>query len=215
MKRYFLLLSFILISSYISCQDKPLVPARKYTLPEYAFGDFSLSVSPNLLCNTPNGVQLAGGFKTNTYVCRWLSFEADLVAGRDYFHFGPGIAGLPLFMLLISGGGFEFDSFGEMLLEIFIIALSAEHVAGHIPVKEVADISPYLSLFRYKYSYKYGDYYAVEYSGEQPSCAVGIQVNKYFNRFYISPYAEVNVGYNDHIPRYNIGIYCGYFFYGK
>jgi hypothetical protein len=215
MNRFLLIFSFILIPLVIFPQESPLVVHKKHYIPEYAFGDFSISAAPNLLCNTPNGVQLAGGLKMNYYVCSWLSFDADFVAGRDYFHFGPGIAGIPLFMLMVSGDGIDADSFGLLLLEVFIIALSAEHVAGHIPVMEVIDISPYISLLRFKYSYKYGDYNAVDYSGEQASYAVGVQVNKYYNRFYISPYAEVNVGYSDHIPRYNIGIYCGFYFPGR
>lgn len=214
MNRFLIVFSFIILSPAVFSQEKSPASNRKYTLPEYAFGDFSISASPNLLCNTPNGVQLAGGFKMNAYVCKWISFDADFVAGRDYFHFGPGIAGIPLFMLFVSGG-IEEVSFGELLLEILIITLSAEHVAGHIPVKEVIDISPYVSLMRFKYSFKYGEYTSLEYAGNQVSYAAGIQVNKYFNRFYISPYAEVNVGYIDHIPRYNIGIYCGYYFYRK
>jgi hypothetical protein len=215
MNRFLLIFSLILISPVVFPQEKDPVVHEIYYIPEYAFGDFSISASPTILCNTPNGLQLAGGLKMNAYVCRWLSFDADFVAGRDYFHFGPGIAGIPLFMLLTSGGGLEFNSFGEMLLEILIIALSAEHVAGHIPVKEVIDISPYISLLRFKYSYKTMDYNAMGYSGEQASGALGVQVNKYYNRFYLSPYAEINVGYNDHIPRYNIGIYFGYYFPGK
>lgn len=214
MNRFLLVFSCIVLSPAAFSQEKSPISNPKFTLPEYAFGDFSISVSPDLLCNTPNGVQLAGGLKMNAYVCRWISFETDFVAGRDYFHFGPGIAGIPLFMLFLSEG-IEADSFGGLLLKAFIMALSAEHVAGHIPVKEVIDISPYISLLRFKYSYKYGEYDSFDYAGDQVSCAIGIQVNKYFNRFYISPYAEVNVGYEDRIPGYNIGIYCGYYFYGK
>jgi hypothetical protein len=211
MNRFILIFLLILISSVALPQEKSPAPIRKYYLPEYAFGDFSISAAPNLLCNTPNGVQLAGGLKMNVYVCKWLSFDADFVAGRDYFHFGPGIAGIPLFMLFMSNG-FETNSIGLLLLEGLIIALSAEHVAGHIPVKEIVDISPYISLLRFKYSFKYGEYNSYAYAGGQMGCAAGIQVNKYFNRFYISPYIEVSIGYEDCIPVYNVGIYCGYIF---
>jgi hypothetical protein len=214
MNRFLIVFSFIILSPGVFSQEMYPAQNRKYTLPEYAFGDFSISVSPNLLCNTPNGMQLAGGLKMNAYICKWISFDADFVAGRDYFHFGPGIAGIPLFMLFLSGGIQENIS-GLLLLEVFIIALSAEHVAGHIPIKEIIDFSPYVSLLRFKYSYKYGEYNSFDYAGDQVSYAIGIQLNKYFNRFYISPYAEVNAGYEDRIPGYNIGIYCGFYFYGK
>jgi hypothetical protein len=214
MKRLFLVFSCIVLSSEFYSQDLPQELHEKYLIPEYAYGDVSISLSPNLLCNTPNGVQLAGGFKINAYVCKWISFDADVVAGRDYLHFGPGLIGIPLFLLAKSQGFTDF-SYPEVLLELFIIALSAEHVSGHIPVNEIVDISPYFSLMRFQFSYddNYNPY--SEYAGDQVSWAIGLQVNKYFNRLYISPYAEINVGYTDHIPRYNIGIYCGYFFYSK
>jgi len=214
MNRIFTVFSCIVLSTTVFCQETPAGLPVKYPVPEYVFGDFSLSLSPNLLCNTPNETQLAGGLKMNAYVCRWLSFETDFVAGRDYYHFGPGIAGIPIFLLFLSTGT-EFDSFGAMLLEIFIVALSAEHVAGHILVKQAIDISPYISLLRFKHAFKYGQFESFDYAGDQVSGAFGIQVNKYFNRFYISPYAEVNVGYKDHIPGVNIGINCGYYFYGR
>ena len=214
MFRILIVLLCVILFSTAICQENPVEVPVKYPMPEYSFGDFSLSLSPNLLCNTPNGVQLAGGFKMNAYVCKWLSFETDVVAGREYFHFGFGIVGIPIFLLFLSQGT-QAETFGTLLLEILLVTLSAEHVAGHIPVKNAIDISPYISLLRLKYSYKYGEYDSFDYAGDQACGAIGLQLNKYFNRFYISPYAEVNLGYEDHIPGVNIGIYCGFYFYGK
>jgi len=47
------------------------------------------------------------------------------------------------------------------------------------------------------------------------SFASGVQLNKYFGRFVLSPYAEYNIGYRNHIPGYNIGVYCGVHFLHK
>ena len=95
------------------------------------------------------------------------------------------------------------------------MVLSAEHVAYHIPVNSTLDISPFMSLLRYKVSYKYGDYSNTKYAGEQFSFALGLEINKYLNRFQLSPYVEYNVGYADHISGFNTGVYCGYYFLRK
>lgn len=71
---------------------------------------------------------------------------------------------------------------------------------------------PMLVCLRYKSSYKFGDYSNPDFAGEQFSFALGVEMNRYMKRFVLSPYAEVNVGYSDHIPGYNIGVYCGYYF---
>ena len=216
MIKYFSVLSFILFSSVVLCQEKQTDHKTKFPVQEHAFGDFSISASPGLLINTPNGVQAAGGLKINAYVCKWLSFDADAVIGWDYFHAGPGILGIPLYLLMFRSEGLvEEIEFPDFLIAAVVILLSAEHISGHIPVKDVLDISPYLSLIRYKYAWEHYSEMNAAYAGSQLSYAVGVQLYKYFNRFYLSPYAEVNVGYNDHIPGYNIGIYCGYYFYGK
>jgi hypothetical protein len=215
MNRSIIIFYFIFITSTIFCQQEPVVPYRKYSTPEHAFGDFSISGSPNILTNTPNDVQFAGGLKISAFVCKRISFDTDLVIGRDYFHAGPGIIGIPLW-LLVLGNGIEAESIGEFLLYGVFIALSAEHISYHIPVTEMIDISPYVSLLRYKYSYKYGYYYQdPHFAGQQFSYAVGVQMNKYYNRFVFSPYAEINVGYSDRVPGYNVGIYCGYYFMGR
>ena len=92
------------------------------------------------------------------------------------------------------------------------MVLSAEHIAYHIPVKSILDISPYTSLLRYKSSYRYCDYTNPKYAGEQFSFALGVEINRYFNKFQFSPYVEYNVGYADHISGFNAGVYCGYYF---
>lgn len=216
MNRSLLVVFFIFISSTIFCQQDSTVSAGKNRLPFHAFGDFSLSGSADILFNTPNGVQLAGGIKISTFVSKRISFDSDLVAGSDYFHMGPGIIGIPIWLLLlesVTGVNGEATTFQEFLLYAFFIVLSTEHISYHIPVKNMIDISPYISILRYKHAYEFG-YHPDDpgYAGDQFSYAVGVQMNKYFHRFMVSPYAEVNVGYSDHIPGINIGVYCGYYF---
>jgi hypothetical protein len=187
---------------------------------QHKAGEMILSASPNFLLKTPNGVQFAGGLKFQIFLGKRLSIDADMVFGRDYFHAGPGIIGLPL--CLIAGGSFfknqEF-SFGDgegsltdFFISVAIVALSFEHISYHIPVKKNLDISPYLSLLRYKYAYEYGNYSDSKFIGEQMSFASGMQINKYFGRFVFSPYAEYNIGYKDHISGCNVGVYCGIYF---
>ena len=100
----------------------------------------------------------------------------------------------------------------DFLFAVAAIALSFEHISYHIPVKDNLDISPYVSLLRYKYAYEHGNYSDNDFIGEQMSFASGVQINKYFGRFMLSPYAEYNIGYKDHIPGFNFGVYCGIYF---
>ena len=179
-------------------------------------GEFIVSASPNVLLKTPNGSQMAAGIKMQLFLGKRFSIDGDLVFGRDYVHLGPGLIGLPLGLLAWSsenGALFGDDgSLTEFLFSLAAIALSFEHISYHIPVENNLDIAPYVSLLRYKYAYEYGNYSDPDFIGEQLSFATGVQINNYFGRFVLSPYAEYNIGYKDHISGYNIGIYCGIYF---
>lgn len=185
--------------------------ARETIMTNHYSGQSILSFSPTVLLNTPNGIQLAGGIKYQLFVGKRLSMDADIVFSKDYFHFGPGLLGLPL--LLFSGSGSDdFESFGSFLFWLGAIALSFEHLSYHIPVNTDFDISPYASVLRYKYSYEHNDLSNPDFIGEQLSCALGVQICKYFGRFVFSPYGEWNLGYRDLNSRFNIGIYLGIYF---
>jgi len=181
---------------------------------QHQTGDIILSGSPlNILCNTPNGVQIAGGIKFQLFLSKRFSLDADLVFGRDYIHTGPGIIAIPVGLFTLgTGTEIESDSFTDFLFYAAMIALSFEHISYHIPVKSDLDVSPYMSLLRYKYAYEHGSYSDSNVKGEQMSLALGLQINKYYGRFILSPYAEWNMGYGDHISGYNIGVYCGIYF---
>lgn len=174
-------------------------------------GERSFSVSPNVLIHTPNGVQIAGGFKTRFFVSNRISLDAELVIGRKYIHFGPGLIAVPflLFQPDALNSDYEFDSFGDLFFFLGFYMLSFEHVAYHIPLKQFADISPYVSLLRFKSAGK-DEFPTSENPGAAHlSFATGIEINKYFGRFVLSPYIEYNIGYRDHISGINLGVYCG------
>lgn len=190
------------------------------SLNHHRSGDLIASASPNVLYNTPNGIQMAAGIKLQVFISKRFSLDADLVFGRNYVHAGPGLIGLPLGLIAMGNvfvnGSALFDNYEGSLIDFVFslaaIAFSFEHISYHIPMKNNLDISPFLSLLRYKSAYEYGNYSNPDFIGEQFSFASGIQVNKYFGRFLVSPYAEYNVGYKDHIHGYNFGIYCGIHF---
>jgi len=104
----------------------------------HSLGDVSISLSGNRLMNDPFGSQFAGGVKIRMFLGKRVSFDSDLAVGKDYLHFGPGIIGSPLWILrselgFLSG---DDDSFALFLVKLATMALSAEHIAYHIPVKQ-------------------------------------------------------------------------------
>lgn len=175
-------------------------------------GQSILSFSPTVLLNTPNGIQLAGGIKYQIFLGKRVSIDADILISKDYFHFGPGIIGLPIALLGFTSDD-EDSPLRSFLYSVAAVALSFEHLSYHIPVKSDLDISPYISLLRFKYSDLHHGTADAGFIDQQFSFATGIQVNKYYKRFVFSPYSEYNVGYEDFISRFNIGVYFGIYFF--
>ena len=174
----------------------------------HSSGDASVSISPNILFNTPNGTQLAGGLKLRMYISKRFSFDSDLVLGYDYAHFGIGLIGLPIWCLFFRDGlkASENQTISGLVAFGLIMLISAEHTAYHIPLKNNTDLSPYISVLRLKKTYNH------DLDRDQAAFAFGIEVNKYFKRFILSPYAEYNIGYLDHRSGFYTGVYCGYYF---
>jgi hypothetical protein len=179
-------------------------------------GQSMLLFSPTVLLNTPNGVQIAGGIKYQLFLSERFSMDADFVISKDYWHLGPGLIGLPLGLLFISqSSAIDSDSWFTFLFGVAAVVLSFEHMSYHIPVNSNSDISPYVSLLRYKSSYEHYTRSDTTFVGEQLSFAAGVQINKYFGRFVFSPYGEYNLGYKDLVSRFNVGVYLGIYFAGK
>jgi hypothetical protein len=174
-------------------------------------GDVSISLSGNRMMNDPFGSQFAGGVKIRMFLGKRVSFDSDLVFGKDYVHFGPGIIGLPLWIL---GGelGFssdEEDSFGWFLFKLAAMALSAEHIACHFPVKSNTDFSPYISVLRLTQINVDDTNVAPEDNGARATFVAGLELNQYFKRFVLSPYAEYNIAYDGYIRGFNFGLNFG------
>ena len=151
------------------------------------------------------------------FVGKRISFDADLVAGKDYIHFCPGIIGLPLW---IFGNelGFSSDidgSFFGFLFSLTMMALFAEHIAYHFPLKNTTDISPFVSVLRFKQLSLPQDAANPEDNYAHASLVAGIEINKYFKRFVLSPYIEYNIAYNGYMKGFNLGVNAGYYFPGK
>jgi hypothetical protein len=206
MKKTVIVLLLIIGCLTINAQDSKII--------NHNFGQSILSFSPTVLLNTPNGIQLAGGIKYQFFLGKRISIDADFVLSKDYFHLGPGVIGVPI-GLLASSSENEDAPISSFLFSLAAIALSFEHISYHIPVNTDLDISPYVSLLRYKSSYEHDNLSDTVFIGEQLSFASGVQINKYYGKFVFSPYGEYNVGYKDIKSRFNIGIYLGIYFIGK
>ena len=220
-----LILSLILLVSTDFFGQTPEFPGKSpMDKTAHSFLDAAISVSPTVLFRTPNGITPAGGLKIRMFLGKRFSFDSDLVIGKNYFHLGPGIIGLPLWyfgsgLILENDTPLSFDSFdneeGSLPIWLFLGAVmltSAEHFAYHFPLDSKTDISPYVSFLRIKQipAKKYPD-------GKDdvvtPACfAMGMEINKYFNRFVLSPYIDYDISYKGHHFGLNAGVYFGYCF---
>jgi len=188
---------------------------KKERLPSRHFkGEKTFSLSPNIIDTRSHGVSVAGGLKFQIFLTERISLDADLVAGKRYFHGGPGVIALPYWLLMYKQDQVIFDGEGGFTMFLVMIAagvMSFEHVSYHIPVKNDWEVSPYISLLRFK---QYTTANGISDDGGQLSFATGVQADKYFGRFFLSPYIEYNVGYRDGIGGINSGIGFGISFPG-
>ncbi len=217
MKKAILFLVLVMTCSVLLCQTSDNAAYQRFSVPAHGYGDLSISVSPQILFNTPNALQPAGGLKLRIFMGKRISFDSDVVFGRDYIHGGPGIIGIPVWILILGGGGIgdEDRPFSDLIFIAAAMLLTAEHISYHIPFKGSAEISPYISFLKYKSAYEYGHYSNTNRTNEQLCGTLGLEVNKYFNRFLLSPFIECNLGYIDHNPQVNAGVYCGIYFPNK
>jgi hypothetical protein len=176
--------------------------------------DVSISASPDVLFNTPNGNIIAGGLKIRVFVGKRFSFDSDIMFGRHFMQLSPGIIGIPAILLgyeLGFGSGEEDKTFAEFIIMGVLMVLSVEHFAYHIPVKGYIDFSPYMSLLRYRQFTNVADS-ENEDGIEGSACfAVGLEINKYFKNFILSPYADYSIGYTGPIHGFTCGINFGYY----
>jgi hypothetical protein len=175
-------------------------------------GDKNLSIFPVALTNKDFGVKMAGGVKLQIFISKRFSVDGDLVVGKDYLHTGPGIIAIPFWLLTLSGTPMESeegDRLAGFLLVVTATLLSVEHFSYHIPVNEDTEIAPYVSLLRFRFISDPELENAVSQAKNQLAFASGVQLDKYFGRFYFAPYAEYCIGYSDHISGFNVGVGLG------
>lgn len=177
--------------------------------------DVSISASPNFLLNTLKGDILAGGLKIRMFVGERVSLDSDIMFGSNFMQLAPGIIGIPAILLgyqLGFGSEEEDKTLTEFVIMGVLMILSLEHVAYHIPVKGKTDISPYVSLLRYRQFRNVATSLNDDKIEGSACFAVGLEVNKYFNKFLLSPYADYSVGYAGPIRGFAFGINFGYSF---
>ena len=218
MKKLTLLFTIFIFPVILAAQTQDEPEQLKSDQTVHSKGDFSISASPDILFDTPNGSFIAGGLKLRVFVGKRFSFDSDVLFGRHFMQIAPGIIGIPAILLGYEMGfGIEEgdNTFEEFLIMGVLIVLSVEHFAYHIPVKGYTDISPYVSLLRFRQFSNVADSENDDGIEGSACFAVGLEVNKYFKKFVVSPYADYSVGYSGPIHGVTCGINFGYYFSSK
>jgi FAD synthase len=149
MKKSFLIFSFLPFSAVLSAQTLGESDLNQSVRTFHNYKDVTISVSPNVLLDTPNGKIFAGGIKLKVFVAKRFSFDSDLLSGKNFIQLGPGLIGLSALLLGYDwsfGTENEDHSFMEFLIVGISVLLSAEHFSYHITVTSDTEISPYVSL---------------------------------------------------------------------
>ena len=213
LKKMLLIITILLNTLTLVSQPDNTEDLHPLNYTVHSRGDASISLSGNRMMNDPFSSQFGGGVKIRMFLGKRVSFDSDLVLGKDYVHFGPGIIGLPLW-ILGAELGFSSDedgSFGWFLFELAAMALSAEHIAFHFPVQSNTDISPFISVLRFKQINTDDINTTPEDNYAHASFVAGLELNQYFKRFVLSPYAEYNIAYDGYIHGFNFGLNFGYY----
>jgi hypothetical protein len=215
MKKIIILLALVVAATRAEGQPDSLPAAVQSIHTYHVYRDAGLALAPTVLFNTPNGISPAVAFKIRMFLGKYVSFDSEFILGNDYIAFGPGLIGIPSWLLLFPNLNEEIYSLEDLIGVGLLILMSTEHIAFHIPLNNLTDISPYVSLLRFKKYYKHGYADFPGISEDQASFAIGLEVNKYFDKFVLSPYAEYNVGYSDHRSGLNVGLYFGVYIFRK
>jgi hypothetical protein len=202
---------FFLIALYLPAhsQTESIINSDQSS-PWHKKTDLIIALTPALVHDVQGSSGLSGGLKLQFFLGERFSLDADIVANNGYVHFSPALIGIPLGLIGLSE---EEQTFRMFFLSLAGIALAAEHFSIYFPLKKDMELSPYISLLRYKIRWSNDvEFYEVapEGSADQQFCfATGLQLNKYFGRFLISPYADYSIGYNDHLSCFQAGVHLG------
>jgi hypothetical protein len=198
--------------SLFSQADSTIVPASGYT--DHIYKDAEFAIAPTVRYNATEGTSIAGSFKMRMFLGKRFSFDSDITIGPEYLTFGPGLMGIPFWLLGFPSESGDGYSFSELLVIGAMVLLTAEHTAYHIPLKNYLDISPYISLLRFQVPLndKPDNPYL---NGDNVCYAFGLELNKYFNKFVFSPYIEYNQAYGSSYGHVFAGIYFGLYVFNK
>lgn len=188
-----------------SQNDRPVIGAES----THGYRDFSISLSPDLIFDTPYGTLFAGGLKMRFFVGKRFSFDSELLVGKNFTQFGPGLIGIPIWLLAFKGNNDNDYNLSDLAVMAVLVLLSTEHFAYHVPLNNSTDLSTYVSLLRLETTYRRGKLSTPDPNEFQAAFGVGLELNKYFKHFLISPYIEYNRAYSSHAPGFNAGVYFG------
>lgn len=212
MKLIFILIAVLFFSKILCGQEQIQSDPHSMGYTIHSEGDASISLSGNRLLNNPYESLFAGGFKMRMFVGKRISIDADLVIGENYIHWGPGIIGIPIWLLGNKFFNLDEDlSNGAGLFGFVMMILSAEHIAYHFPLKSTTDISPFVSFLRINNFNIYNLNTETEEYFSHVNFVAGVEVNKYFKRFVLSPYIEYNIAYDGNFHGFNFGVNFGYY----
>jgi hypothetical protein len=214
MKKFLLIMTWSLfLSGNLFSQFEYYVPKDTVRKPvinylSHTSGETKFSLSPNILTSPDYGLKVAGGLCFQVFISKRISIDTELVIGKNYVHAGPAVIAIPFWLLVFSGA--DMESFNDLGLEEYLFmaaaaVLSFEHISYHIPLNRDMEISPYVSLLRFRSANQNFD----KNIEDHLSFAFGAHIDKYFGRFFLSPYAEVNLGYTNFNPGVNTGIGIG------
>ena len=106
-------------------------------------------------------------------------------AGKDYLHFGPGTIFLPMGLLLLNS---EESTFGDFLLGLLFVGSSLENIGYSIPMGQLAEIIPYVSMLRFRFMW---DGPTTPGNGNYVSGSLGVRLQYLFKeRWYASGHVE-------------------------
>jgi hypothetical protein len=212
MKQYLLTFAMILLTVLLSGQDTIITDTLPTGKTFHVYKDAAIAFAPTFRYATPEGSSVAGSLKMRMFLGKRFSFDSEIVIGKEYLTFGPGLIGIPCWLLLFPSLN-EDVSFNEMIAIAFFAALTAEHTAYHIPLRKYTDLSPYVSLLKFKTFYgNYKENNPGMYE-DQVCFALGLELNKYFNKMVLSPYIEYNQGYGDPHGFMYAGVYFGFYIF--
>lgn len=209
MLRHLLTIMLFLLFAFPGNSQDTLAPARLRPSIHQP-GIWSVNLSPNYVYHVNGRSVITGGLDVELFLLPRLSMNGTFMLGDDYMHMNPGIIGIFLIKLLLSGGmGIGFgDEYGTdlegCLASLALMILSFESLSYHMYLTRSSDIAPYFSLMRLKsQDLETGESYAYYCAGIKYQQMLG-------KRFVLSPYVEYDRSYGKNDSWVITGLRIGY-----